>query len=48
MARRMVEEYPDAEVYWNTLGVAYYRAGDDDVGGRRPRSRHGPRRRHGL
>lgn len=28
MARRMVETYPDAEVYWNTLGVAYYRAGD--------------------
>ena len=24
----MVEEYPDADVYWNTLGVAYYRAGD--------------------
>ena len=29
MARRMVEAYPEAETYWNTLGVAYYRAGDD-------------------
>ena len=29
MARRMVEECPEAETYWNTLGVAYYRAGDD-------------------
>ena len=29
MARRMVEQCPDAEVYWNTLGAAYYRAGDD-------------------
>ena len=29
MARQMVEECPDAEVYWNTLGAAYYRAGDD-------------------
>ena len=28
MARRMVEECPDAAAYWNTLGVAYYRAGD--------------------
>ena len=48
MARRMVEECPEAETYWNTLGVAYYRAGDDRLGHRRPRSRHGPRRRHGL
>jgi tetratricopeptide (TPR) repeat protein len=29
MARRIVEECPDAEAYWNTLGVAYFRAGDD-------------------
>jgi hypothetical protein len=29
MARRMVEQCPDTEVYWNTLGTAYYRAGDD-------------------
>jgi hypothetical protein len=29
MARRIVERCPDAEAYWNTLGVAYYRAGDD-------------------
>jgi tetratricopeptide (TPR) repeat protein len=29
MARRMVEQFPDTEVYWNTLGAAYYRAGDD-------------------
>jgi len=29
MARRMVEQCPDAEVYWNTLGAAHYRAGDD-------------------
>ena len=29
MARRIVEKCPDAEAYWNTLGVAYYRAGDD-------------------
>jgi tetratricopeptide (TPR) repeat protein len=29
MARRMVEQCPNAEVYWNTLGTAYYRAGDD-------------------
>jgi tetratricopeptide (TPR) repeat protein len=28
-ARRIVEECPDAEAYWNTLGVAYFRAGDD-------------------
>jgi hypothetical protein len=27
-ARWMVEECPDADVYWNTLGVAYYRACD--------------------
>ena len=31
MARRMVEQCPNAEVYWNTLGTAYYRAGDDDA-----------------
>jgi tetratricopeptide (TPR) repeat protein len=29
MARRVVEKCPDAESYWNTLGVAYFRAGDD-------------------
>ena len=29
MAQRMVKECPDAEIYWNTLGTAYYRAGDD-------------------
>lgn len=29
MAHRIVEECPDSEVYWNTLGVAHYRAGDD-------------------
>jgi hypothetical protein len=29
MARQMVEKCPDAEVYWNTLGTAYYRAGDN-------------------
>ena len=29
MARRAVDECPDAAAYWNTLGVAYYRAGDD-------------------
>jgi tetratricopeptide (TPR) repeat protein len=29
MARQIVETFPDAEVYWNTLGVAYYRAGDN-------------------
>ncbi len=29
MARRIVEKCPDAEAYWNTLGVAYFRAGDD-------------------
>jgi tetratricopeptide (TPR) repeat protein len=28
IARRMVQECPDAEVYWNTLGVVCYRAGD--------------------
>jgi tetratricopeptide (TPR) repeat protein len=27
-ARRMVEQCPNAEVYWNTLGAACYRAGD--------------------
>jgi tetratricopeptide (TPR) repeat protein len=31
MARRMVRECPEADTYWNTLGVAYYRAGDDDL-----------------
>jgi tetratricopeptide (TPR) repeat protein len=31
MAQRMVELCPDAEVYWNTLGTAHYRAGDDDA-----------------
>ena len=29
MAQRMVEACPEAETYWNTLGVAYYRVGDD-------------------
>jgi hypothetical protein len=29
MAQRMVEQCPDTEVYWNTLGTAYYRAGDN-------------------
>ena len=29
MAQRIVEKSPDAEAYWNTLGVAYFRAGDD-------------------
>jgi tetratricopeptide (TPR) repeat protein len=29
LARRIVEKCPDAEAYWNTLGVAYFRAGDD-------------------
>ena len=28
MARWIVEECPDAAIYWNTLGVAQYRAGD--------------------
>jgi tetratricopeptide (TPR) repeat protein len=28
LARRAVEELPDAAAYWNTLGVAHYRAGD--------------------
>ena len=28
MARRIVDECPDSQTYWNTLGVAYYRAGD--------------------
>ena len=27
-ARRMVELCPDEAIYWNTLGVTYYRAGD--------------------
>ncbi len=29
MARQMVEQCPTDEVYWNTLGAAHYRAGDD-------------------
>jgi Flp pilus assembly protein TadD len=29
MARRATDECPDASAYWNTLGVALYRAGDD-------------------
>jgi tetratricopeptide (TPR) repeat protein len=29
MARRAADEFPDAAAYWNTLGVAHYRAGDD-------------------
>jgi tetratricopeptide (TPR) repeat protein len=29
IARRMVELCPNADIYWNTLGTAYYRAGDD-------------------
>ena len=29
MALRAVDEFPDAAAYWNTLGVAHYRAGDD-------------------
>jgi tetratricopeptide (TPR) repeat protein len=29
LAQRIVEKFPDAEAYWNTLGVAYYRAGDN-------------------
>jgi uncharacterized protein HemY len=28
MAQQMVEQCPNAEVYWNTLGAACYRAGD--------------------
>ena len=28
MARRTVEHYPESAAYWNTLGVALYRAGD--------------------
>jgi cytochrome c-type biogenesis protein CcmH/NrfG len=28
LARRIVEEDPDSAAYWNTLGVAHYRAGD--------------------
>ncbi len=29
MSRRATDECPDAAAYWNTLGVAHYRAGDD-------------------
>jgi hypothetical protein len=29
MAQRIVEMCPNAAIYWNTLGVAQYRAGDD-------------------
>jgi tetratricopeptide (TPR) repeat protein len=29
MAQQMVEQCPNVEVYWNTLGAACYRAGDD-------------------
>jgi hypothetical protein len=29
MARRATDACPDAAAYWNTLGVAHYRAGDD-------------------
>jgi tetratricopeptide (TPR) repeat protein len=29
MARQIVEKFPDVATYWNTLGAAYYRAGDD-------------------
>ena len=29
MAQQLVEECPNAASYWNTLGVAHYRAGDD-------------------
>ncbi len=29
MALRAVDEYPASAAYWNTLGVAHYRAGDD-------------------
>lgn len=28
LARRAVDEYPEAAAYWNTLGAAHYRAGD--------------------
>jgi hypothetical protein len=28
LARQIVEECPDSAAYWNTLGVAHYRAGD--------------------
>ena len=28
LARQLVEECPDSAAYWNTLGVAHYRAGD--------------------
>ncbi len=31
MARRAVDDFPDSPPYWNTLGVACYRAGDDDA-----------------
>ena len=31
MAKRLVEQCPDAATYWNTLGVAHYRAGDDGL-----------------
>jgi Flp pilus assembly protein TadD len=31
LAQRIVEACPDAEAYWNTLGAAYYRAGDNDL-----------------
>ncbi|MHB1557188.1 MAG: tetratricopeptide repeat protein, partial [Isosphaeraceae bacterium] len=30
MARRAVDDFPDSPAYWNTLGVACYRDGDDD------------------
>ena len=29
MAQQLIEECPNAASYWNTLGVAHYRAGDD-------------------
>jgi tetratricopeptide (TPR) repeat protein len=28
LARQLVEEWPESAAYWNTLGVAHYRAGD--------------------
>lgn len=31
MARRAVDDFPDSPAYWNTLGVACYRDGDDDA-----------------
>lgn len=31
MARRAVDDFPDSPPYWNTLGVACYRAGDADA-----------------